>query len=266
MSSATGSLILASCLCLTLPTLARAQSQPAPGAATVMALPDVVWRAVVGRLGALQMTDGSELKARIVSFTSELLIVSVDPSAPVVTVPRASVTGVRLLLVPPLPARDPAAEPPRRQRHVGLNLSIAPGFDLDLDAGWFHGFANLGITLPMGTNGGIIPVALGLGAGIPLSRDRALRLDLFAHLNVIGKVLPSTYLGFGNRVAFGAGLGLHYTWRHGLTMGFTLPIMGYAIDVTPSSAPDSASNPQGVGSYFLSSFEALPLGFIGYRI
>ena len=153
MSSAIGGLLLASGLCLTLPTMARAQNPPTPvAAAAPTVLPDVIWRAVLGRMVALQRTDGTEPTARIVSFTSALLVVSVHPNASTLTVPRASVTAVRLPSAVPMIDRDRMApDAPRRQRHVELNLSIAPGFDLDLDAGCFHGFANLGIVLPMGT-------------------------------------------------------------------------------------------------------------------
>ena len=115
------------------------------------------------------------------------------------TMPRASVVRVRLLAAAPLPA--PAVdheEPelpakPERNRYLAVNLSVAPGFDLDLDAGLFHGFANLGIILPLATNGNIVPFSLGLGIGIPVSRSAPrLKLDLFAHVNIVGNASANT--------------------------------------------------------------------------
>jgi hypothetical protein len=209
---------------------------------------------------------------RILSIESEVLIISLSASGQVRTLPRAIVTSVRLLPEIPVVAMAADAAPqvptaPPRRRHVALDLGIAPGFDLDVEAGLFHGFANLGVVLPLASNGQIVPVSFGLGIGIPLSRRLpTLKLDVFAHVDVVWDVQGNNdYSGSGNSVGFGAGLGLHYTWNNGLTLGFTIPILGYSVQFGQTPWPGSTDTGTAVANYFLLSSEALPLAYIGYR-
>lgn len=152
---------------------------------------------------------------------------------------------------------------------MALNLSVAPGMDLDLDVGLFHGFANTGIVLALATNGAIVPFSLGLGVGIPWSRSLpALKVDVFAHLSAVWDVFGNDNdfgPGRGNSVSFGAGFGIHYTWSNGFTLGFTIPLVGYSLvlgDTGSSGQPDTTT---AIGYYFLTSSESLPLGYLGYR-
>jgi hypothetical protein len=239
-------------------------------------LPDAIFRAVLNRSVVLQLTDGQELAVRILDVRPEELIISLSSSGQVRTLPRAYVTTARLPSATPVIALAPDCPEPRlpaaplRKRYLAVNLSLVPGFDLDLDAGLFHGFSNLGILMLAATNSEIVPLSFGVGISIPVARNLpALMLDVFAHLNIIsdvnGDYPQDTGLGMGNWVGFGAGLGLHYTWINGLTMGFTVPILGYSVQFGQIPWPVSINIGTGVINYFLTSAEALPLFYIGYR-
>lgn len=277
MLTATGSLLLASLLYLALPATARAQGQllATPiGDAPPTELPDTIFRSVADRPVMVQLTDGRELAVRILAIEPKTLVVSLSASGQVRTLPRATVTTVRLL-APALVNLDQTQEvrcppvPPLRKRHMALNLSIAPGVDLDLDAGLFHGFANTGIVLALGTEGAIVPFSLGLGVGIPWSHSLpALKIDVFAHLSVVWDVFGN-YSDFGpgrgNSAGFGVGFGIHYTWSNGFTLGITVPLVGYSVILGDTSLSGRLDVTEAIGYYFLTSSESLPLGYLGYR-
>lgn len=158
-----------------------------------------------------------------------------------------------------------------RRRHVGLNLGIIPSFDLDLDVGLFHGFANLGLVMPMVSKGGLVPFSLGLGVGIPAVVRSApnLKLDLFVLVNVMGDAgsrNSDVGWGSGNWISLGVGLGLHHTWDNGFTLGFTVPIVGYDFDVERAGSLYANVGSYGLSRFYSSSAQAMPLVFLGYRI
>jgi hypothetical protein len=280
MPAATWKLLLASVLYLAKPAMAAAQNPPAPppsGEAPPAALPDDAFRSMGARPVVLKLTDGRELAVRILAVKPELLVISLSSNGQIRTLLRQSVASVRLLASTPalalLPdcslSRPPA--PPPRQRHFAVNLSLAPGFNLDADAGLFHGFANVGFVLLAATKLAIVPFSLGLGVDLPLAHNLpALRLDIFAHMNIIWDIYPeNSDFGppmMGSWMGFGAGLGLHYTWNNGLTLGFTVPLLGYAFQFGQAAEPFNYDLGSGVLNYFLTSLEALPLFYLGYRI
>jgi hypothetical protein len=165
------------------------------------------------------------------------------------------------------PEASIAATAPPRQRHLGINLSLAPGVDVDLDYGLFHGFIAGSLVMPAATDGGLYGFSTGLGLGIPVApHNPRLRLDVFAHFNVMH--FGSTCFNCGSMASqmtygFGLGLGLHYTWDNGLTLGFTTPVLGYS--VTPGTGGSDSYGGARVANYYLSSAIGMPLGFIGYR-
>ena len=271
--------LTAAALTLGAPALAQPVAPPplaSPEAdAAQTLLPDALFRSLGDRVVALRLTTGGEIIGRLLGVEPTLLVVSTSPSNQVITLPRAAVAEVRLLgAAPPPPPiyvnRDgePVLQPAPRQRHVGLNLSAAPGFLLDLDYGRFRAFANLGIVLPLATNGALVPFSLGLGGGIPVSaRNPGLKLDLFAFFSVIGDASNhSSYTYNDTLVSFGAGLGLHNTWRNVLTLGFTIPVLGYSVFTAQSNTGSSSSKTStGIAYFYLAGVESLPIGFIGYR-
>lgn len=268
---------------LALPATAEEPARPPPAAAdpqppSAAAVPDAVLRAVGNHAVVLQRADGGAVQGTILSIEPDQVIVSTI-SGEVVTVPRASLVRVRMLdaavaalrpatdaEVPPVPAR------PRRLRHVAPTLSLAPGFSLDLDHGLFHGFLNVGIVLPLASSGGVVPFSAGLGVGIPVaSRHPSFKLDIFGYVAPVvdANYYPGCYgsscTNSGSHtavnIAFGVGLGAHHTWNNGLTLGFTVPILGYSVQ----AGRNGNSVAEATGYFYLSSVEALPMGYIGYR-
>ena len=265
-----------------MPAAARAQSAPLPavvGEAPPTGLPESLFLAVRDRPVVLQLSDGTEVIARILSTAPGQVLIRILTSHIDAVLDRARITSVRLFQGSRLPGLPPAqqmrVEPrqpevsARKRRHVAFDHSIVQGFQLDVDAGLFHGFANLGIALALVSEGRVVPASLGLGVGLPVSRDRALKLDLFAHVNIIGDVetSPPAYSSekLRNRIGVGVGVGLHYTWYNGVNLGFTLPIFGYAFEFR-SSSTSGVNNAAGIAYYFLTSAEALPFFYVGYRL
>lgn len=275
--------LTAAALTLGAPALAQPVAPPplaSPEAdAAQTLLPDALFRSLGDRVVALRLTSGGEVVGRVLGVEPTLLVVSTSPGNQVITLPRATVAEVRLMAAaptfpPPIYVNrdgEPVLQPAPRQRHVGLNLSAAPGFLLDLDYGRFRAFANLGIVLPLATNGALVPFSLGLGGGIPVSaRNPGLKLDLFAFFSVIGDAYHKTTSYNDTLVSFGAGLGLHNTWRNGLTLGFTVPVLGYSVftaqsNTGSSSSSSSSKTSTGIAYFYLAGVESLPIGFIGYR-
>jgi hypothetical protein len=289
-SSAVLSVVMFLGMLLTLPGAARAQDQPPPEAAppeTASPAPappgptDLELKAVGDRQVVLRFINGTEVVGRILTMDATTVVLRVSPSGQVTSFARAAVaqvilretTRARVETDPgPPPPREPGPVGPAPERHVGLNLSIAPGFTLDVDYGLFHGFANVGIVLPLATDGGMVPFSIGLGVGIPLSpRHPALRLDIFAYMAMFADMTHEHYTGSTpskytlTYVGFGVGLGLHYTWRNGLTLGCSAPILGWSVRLGARSYDDSFGTSEATAYFYLASSVGLPLGFIGYR-
>ena len=263
--------------------IATAQESPPPAMSPPIAamMPtgpsDLELRAVGERPVSLRMTDGSELPCQILAMDPATLVVRLSISAQVVSVPRASImqlllrdAGRTMGTVSPADDRE-LPQQPTRSRHVGISLSISPGVSLDLDYGLFRAFANIGVVLPLATEGEIVPFSVGAGLGIPLSKRRpSLKLDVFGYLAAMtdtkavrpyigsGSVTSSTIADLG----FGVGIGLHHTWNNGLTLGGTVPILGYSIRVGNSSQQSISTR---TAYFYLASVTSLPLFFIGYR-
>ncbi|MBL8634667.1 MAG: hypothetical protein JNM40_15700 [Myxococcales bacterium] len=151
-----------------------------------------------------------------------------------------------------------------------------PGLALDLDVGMFRAFANLGIVLPLATSGEFLPISFGAGVGIPLSKSRpSLKLDVMGYMTILVDAKDHSYSYGGstykldpvvNNVSAGVGLGLHYTWQNGLTLGGMVPILGYAAYLNDFVGSDStASIGERSALFYLASATALPLFYLGYR-
>ena len=268
---------------LTLSSVAMAQEPTGPAMAPpAMAMiprgpSDLELRAIGDRPVALRMTDGNELPCQVLAMDPEMLVVRITGTAQVVSVPRASIVQVLLrdsVRPPTAASHDDRDVPqlPTRKRYVGLSLSILPGVSFDVDYGLFHGFANVGVVLPLASEGEIVPFSLGAGVALPISRRLpSLKLDMFGYLAaMMDTKAPRYYSGSGSiasstvtDLGFGVGIGIHYTWNSGLTMGGSVPIFGYSARLGDSSGQQSIGT--STAFFYLASATALPLFFIGYR-
>ena len=238
---------------------------------------DLELRAVGERPVSLRMTDGSELPCQILAMDPATLVVRLTSSGQVVSVPRAAIIhlllrdGARTMGTASDADNRELPQPPLRRRHLGISLSIAPGVLLDFDYGLFRAFANVGVVLPLATEGELVPFSVGAGVGIPLSKRRpSLKLDVFGYLATMTDTRASRYyIGSGastrssvTDLGFGVGIGLHYTWNNGFPRGATVPIFGYSTRVGDSS---QQSISQRTAYFYLASATSLPLFFLGYR-
>jgi hypothetical protein len=236
------------------------------------AVPDASLRAVAGREVALRLREGGERSGRLLAFEADTVTIAAA-NGEVVSLPRADVIGLRLPSVPapvlaPAVVAALAAPPPEpsRHRHLGISLGIPPGVDIDLDYSLFHGFLAASLVFPLASNGNWYGFSLGLGLGIPVARSLPnFRFDVFAHLNVMVEDSGGCFNCSGGTtqvtIGFGGGIGFHYTWNNGLTLGFTTPILGYSV----TTGKSNSSTGEGAANYYLSSAVTMPLGFIGYR-
>jgi hypothetical protein len=222
------------------------------------------------------MADGALLSCQIIASDPAMLVLRLSTTGQVLSVPRAQILRItiqQLQYAPPSDAEPPLAPIPKgRVRHFGMALSIVPGLALDLDVGLFRAFANLGIVLPLATNGEILPVSMGVGVGIPLSKRRpTLKLDVLGYVAMMIDAKDRSYSYGGStykldpeivNISAGIGVGLHHTWQNGLTLGGMVPILGYAARLTGSP---TASIGERTAYFFLASATALPLFYLGYR-
>jgi hypothetical protein len=245
---------------------AQIEDEPAPRAPRPAsgALPDASFHAVRGRVVWLRTTAGAELTGQLLSDDGPTLTLAAQPSNDVVTLAKSDIAALRLAEVaPPIVAPPPVAtavavEPPPRERHFALGLGIAPAFELDVDAGLFYGFANVSLVLPMASDGNLFAMAVGGGVSFHVSRTSNWRFDVFAALTPV-KLDSEWDLGIG------IGIGMHYTFRSGFTLGFKAPILGYAPRVDGGASQSSRSSGESVAVYYLSGAMGLPILSLGYR-
>jgi hypothetical protein len=241
------------------PEAARAQEAPAASTVPLEALKD--------RVITITMKDGRQVTGQLLSVQDDEVVLALRPDQRVQAFSQGDVADVRLArtsaTAPPAPA--PVAEvvqpapPPPRPRHAALNLSLAPGFNIDVDYSYFHGFLNASLVLPMASTGELLAFSAGLGAGLPVApRLPSLKLDLFA-------LVAPVRFGSDARVGFGVGLGLHHTWSNGLTMGFKVPILGYSATIVRGSKYSPTEGGLGVAMFYLCSVMGMPIGYLGYR-
>jgi hypothetical protein len=169
-------------------------------------------------------------------------------------------------LPPAYPPRQPAKPfvyKPRKPRHFGVHAGVNLGlFAVDLHAGHFYGYlaAGMGVTLLSDMRFG----AFTGGAGYSLQLSRGRTSDWFMDMLVMGTggwqdaLRQSGFVRYGYG---GVGLGLGFRFEHGsgFSLGFKIPLFGYAFGA------DVLSSARGVGLYYLASLAALPIVSIGYR-
>jgi hypothetical protein len=262
------SFLAALALALSLPVAAVAQEapgEPPPAAADPGAVPDAVYRAVKDRIVAIRTRAGIEVVGRLLAEEAQTVTLAAVPTGEVVVLAKVDVAGVRLVepvAPPPAPAAvaaAPAPEPPLN-RHFGLLLGLAPALNIDLDYGLFYGFANASLVLPIASGGDLAGFSVGVGTNFNVSAHHpGLKLEVFAYTSPAR--LGSDEWVYG----FGVGIGLHYTFRSGFSIGFKAPILGYSVNSRRSSYSSSSSSGEAVAEFYLSSAMGLPIFSLGYR-
>lgn len=149
----------------------------------------------------------------------------------------------------PKPA-DPSK--PASARHVGLHFGAAPSVMLDGEWRYLYAFANASLAFP--TSIGAIAFSGGLGASFPFTPKKSWRFDVFAYAAPLKYLKPYD----APAVGLGLGVGIHCTFDSGFTLGFKVPIAGYAVG--PGLRGDA-----GVAAFYYSSALGLPLFDFGYR-
>lgn len=252
---------------------------PAPAPTPPRGPSDLELRAIGQSPVTVQMSDGALLSCQIIASDPAMLVLRLSSTGQVISVPRAQVLQITVqqqYAPPPGDAEPVMPIPTTKKRYVGTSLSIVPGLALDLDVGLFRAFANLGIVLPLATSGEFLPVSFGAGVGIPLSKNRpTLKLDIMGYMTILVDAKDHSYSYGGstykldpvvNNVSAGVGLGLHYTWQNGLTLGGMVPILGYAAYLNDFAGTDStASIGERSALFYLASVASLPLFYLGYR-
>lgn len=214
-----------------------------------MGVPEVTLRALSGRLVALALRDGQTISGRILSCTMGIATLVSGPHSEVLSVRIMDVAGVRLL--PELPPPEPPSLP-ERPRYVGVHIGLTPAVMVDLQWRYLYAFANASVVFPLAKLA--MAFSGGLGASLPLS-NKHWRFDLFVF------AAPLKFFDPYERPAVGIGLGagFHYTYDNGFTLGFKLPLAGYA------AGPGMGNPSSGVAAFYLSSVMGLPLFDFGYR-
>jgi hypothetical protein len=182
------------------------------------------------------------------------------PPAPVpapiaVTPAPAPVAPVPVMAAPEQPLGDSTSV------FAALNVGL---FGVDVHRGHFYGFLSGNVGVPILTNGSFGAFALGAGYAMKLTESEGSGwfMDFFGEVNP-GWQQTYDYTTFSNYTnqpfcGVGVGLGFRYLHKSGLTLGFKIPIVGFAINGGSSGAASA-------GTYYLANLVALPIVSIGIR-
>jgi hypothetical protein len=238
-----------------------------PAVAQPQPVPDATLQALRGRTLSVTQRNGACIVGELVGFDAASVTLALVPTRDIVTLPRAEVAGLRLAepAAPPATAAATTAAPaagapavvapgPARDRHVGLQLGLAPGLMLDLESGYFYGFLHADAVLPMASSGSLLGFSIGGGVTFPIMSHSRWKMDVFLHFDPVR-------LGDEVNLGGGVGLGFHYTAANGFTLGFKVPVIGY------SGSSNSYNNSAGAGvaMYYLGAVMGLPVISLGYR-
>lgn len=239
-----------------------------PAGPVAGAIPDASFFAMLDREVEVETSDGARYAGRLVRVDVHTITVVADKTRDVVTLHRAVITRLRAAEAPPPAAPAPAAPPPSApanasavplepevERNVGLSFNVAPGVSADVETGRFYGFASWDIlALIVGADKNVV-LSGALGAGLTLQAfpGSRWRFDLF------GMVSPLVIPKEGSYVGIGAGIGLHYTFSSGFTVGAKIPAFGLAWSNKDYKLGESFALFYGTG------MAGLPVLSVGYR-
>lgn len=221
---------------------------------------DASLRAVTSREVRLDLVEG-HLQGRLVAFEDATITIALAATREVITIDRAKVLRVIALDEAPTPAPMPAAD---KQRFVGVQFSLLGTVAVDVDYERFHAFVSTNLLFPILTAGGSntwLTGAAGAGLSWRLGDTGRWRLDVFGHVAPLRTTSYYTYLGVG------VGAGFHYTARSGFTLGFTMPIVGFAQRFGTSTYGYDASfrYNDSVAYYYFAGISGMPIVTMGYR-
>jgi hypothetical protein len=204
-------------------------------------------RAAVGSRVVAKLRDGSETGGKLLSVTHDALTIVGDDKI-VRTVSRAQLKALRHRAL---------------RRKFGLELGMLPGVMADVDVGLFRAYVSTSFFFPAVTSGNIWGISTGAGVGIPiLPSSPALKIDVLAHMNVMGVGSSCSTCGYptAHTFAVGAAVGVHSTLDSGFTLGVMIPVIGYSATPNYHGTTNTA-----VGYYFISSAVTMAIGYMGYR-
>jgi len=229
------------------------------GAATAWAdpVPDASLRAVTDRAVRLELDDARSVDGRVLAFDATTVTLAASGTNEVISVPRGHVQHVFVS-----DFAVPGAPEPERHRMWGVHFGFPGTLVGDVDYRWLHAFASPNVMLPILTASGEsrwYSAAIGAGISIPLSSRW--RFDAF------GETMPLHYTSFYTYLATGLGVGFHRTGTSGISVGFTLPIIGFAARLGHSpygyDAPFRYND--SLSYFYLAGFTTMPLVTLGYR-
>jgi hypothetical protein len=232
-------------------TLAVATSAAAAGP------PDETLHAVENKSVRLELDDARTIEGRVLAFDAGTVTVASAGTNEVVTVSREHLQ--RVILAGEAPA---ASAVPERRRMWGLHFGLVGTLVGDVDDGILHAFVSPNVLLPVLTESGESAWYAGaVGAGIALPLAGRWKLDAFA------AVMPLHYTSFYTYLATGLGFGVHHTAANGLSVGFTLPLIGFAARFghSPYGYDAPYQRNDSLGYFYLAGLTSLPLVTVGYR-
>jgi hypothetical protein len=226
------------------------------------AVPDASWRAVLGRRFVLVLSDGRQLAGELIGLEALTVTVAESNSGRVASVAKAEVVELRLaapLAPPPQPGDHP---PEERERRFGLHLGALPLIAaLDVQRGRFYWFLSASILFPILSGGDLDTGATGAGMSFRLPRSRW-RIDVLAAMMLEWNAHSGVYYA-PQELDMGMGLivGGRYSWRNGIELALRVPVIGFAVPITPQPRSDGDA----VVAYYLQSIYSTPVCTFGYR-
>ena len=225
-------------------------------------LPDVALRASTGRVVQVDLDDARIVQGRVIGFDDWFITLAESDTNKLIAVPRDHVQEVVFVDVRPNALAGMPVRPYDRPRRWGLHFGVPGTLVGDVDDGFLHAFVSPNVLLPVLTaygEGAWYAGSVGVGASFHLSRRW--KVDAFA------TAMPLHYTSFYTYLATGLGVGFHYTAPSGLSVGFALPVVGFAARLGHSpygyDAPFRYSD--SLTYFYLAGFTTLPLVTIGYR-
>lgn len=220
--------------------------------------PDESLHAVENKSVRLELDDARSIEGRVLAFDATSVTVASAGTNEVVTISREHVQHVILVGEAP-PTIGSAHE---RRRMWGVHFGLVGTLVGDVDYGVLHAFVSPNVLLPLLTESGESAWYSGaVGAGVALPLAGRWKFDAFA------AVMPLHYTSFYTYLATGLGFGVHHTAANGLSVGFTLPLIGFAARFghSPYGYDAPYQRNDSLGYFYLAGLTSLPLVTIGYR-
>ena len=249
-----------------LPPAPAVAPPPRTPAATIPGgrVPDPLFHAVINRRVTLAMRPGGEIRCYLLGEEGDTLVCGSIPGGEVLLINKGDVAAVRIDLaaLDARPVRDgdggnyersAELEVPGKERHFGIHIGLSPALTIDYEHSYFYGFGSFNLVWPLLSVGeSRLSVAMAFGAGVTFRASTRWKFDVFL------AVTPNRFFQSRWDIGVGAGIGMHYTFPSGMSLGFKVPVIGY------SFATRSTSDSR-FGIYYLSTGLGYPFFTLGYR-